>query len=230
MDLSSLSRRTAFHAAVAVGFIGVNTVGFVLGGGLDFVQGWGGGLAAAIATWFLVFKSQGYWAWMIVNAALWTYLFFHVGLPMLAYLQISFLLFAGYGMVQWAIVRTRVGFDPGVRLDLIGSTLAIALCAISIEVYWTQPGYRGSLWWWLEFGSVLCAIAAMWMDAFRYRANWIAWTVSNAFSAPLFWHGRLWGPFWTIFLYQALNCVGWFTWTRDQRGHRILQTSAEAAA
>ena len=215
MDLGTVSRRPAFHAAAAGFFLTVNAVGYAAYGGLDFVQGWGGGIAAAIATWFLVFKSQGYWAWMIVNAALWTYLFFHVGLPMLAYLQISFLLFAGYGMVQWAIVRARTGFDPRVRLDVIGSTLALALFAVSVEVYWRQPGYRGSLWWWLEFGSVVCAIAAMWMDAFRYRVNWIAWTVSNVFSAPLFWHGRLWGPFWTIFLYQALNCVGWVQWTRD---------------
>ena len=215
MDLGSVSRRPAFHTGAAVGFVAVNGAGYVTAGGLDFVQGWGGGIAAAIATWFLIFKSQGYWAWMIVNAALWTCLFFHVGLPMLAYLQISFLLFAGYGMVQWAVVRTRVGFNPRVRLDVIGSTLALALFAISIEVYWAQPGYRGSTWWWLELGSVVAAIAAMWMDAFRYRANWIAWTVSNVYSAPLFWHGRLWGPFWTIFLYQALNCVGWVQWTRD---------------
>jgi hypothetical protein len=215
MDLAAVSGRATVHLAAVGVFLAVNGVGYAVAGGLDFVQGWGGGIAAVIATWFLVFKSQGYWAWMIVNAGLWTYLFFHVGLPMLAYLQISFLLFAGYGMVQWAIVRHRVGFDPRVRLDIVGSMLALALFAISVEVYWQQPGYRGSLWWWLELGSVVCAIAAMWMDAFRYRANWVAWTFSNVFSAPLFWHGRLWGPFWTIFLYQALNCVGWLRWTRD---------------
>jgi nicotinamide riboside transporter PnuC len=215
MDLAAVSGRPVVHLAAVGVFVVANGVGYAVAGGLDFVQGWGGGLAAVIATWFLVFKSQGYWAWMIVNAGLWTYLFFHVGLPMLAYLQISFLLFAGYGMVQWAIVRHRVGFDPRVRLDIVGSLLALALFAISVEVYWRQPGYRGSLWWWLELGAVVCAIAAMWMDAFRYRANWVAWTISNVLSAPLFWHGRLWGPFWTIFLYQALNCVGWVQWTRD---------------
>jgi len=39
-----------------------------------------------IATAFLVWKMQSYWAWMIVNAALWVALFFHLGLPMLAWL------------------------------------------------------------------------------------------------------------------------------------------------
>jgi nicotinamide riboside transporter PnuC len=157
---------------------------------------------------------------MIVNAALWTYLFFHVGLPMLAYLQISFLIFAGYGAVQWALVRYRIGFNPRVRTDVIGSLIALAVLIASLVIYWNQPGYRGTTWWWLELGGVVLAIAAMWMDAFRYRANWIAWTLSNCFSAPLFLHGKLWGPFWTIFVYQALNVYGWIVWTREQRDLR----------
>src|SRR5882724_5076913 len=105
-------------------FVTINAVGYEFAGGLDFVQGWGGGIAAVIATFFLIWKSQGYWAWMIVNAALWTYLFFHVALPMLAYLQISFLIFAAYGAVQWALVKARIGFNPTVRTDVAGSVIA----------------------------------------------------------------------------------------------------------
>ena len=42
-----------------------------------------------------------------------------------------------------------------------------------------MEGYTGTLWWALEAGSVVLAIAAMWLDAFRYKANWIAWSLSN---------------------------------------------------
>ena len=51
------------HAAVAAAFVLINLVGYAFLGGRDFVEGWGGGLAAVIATGFLVWKSQGYWAW-----------------------------------------------------------------------------------------------------------------------------------------------------------------------
>jgi nicotinamide mononucleotide transporter len=57
----------------------------------------------------------------------------------------------------------------------------------------------------------------MWMDAFRYKGNWIAWSLSNVLAVPLFFHGGLWGPFFTTFVYQALNVVGWFQWVRDER-------------
>src|SRR4051794_4481628 len=150
--------RLWFHMATAAVFLLAMGVGYRYAGGLDFVQGWGGGIAAVIATFFLVFKSQGYWAWMIVNAALWTYLFFHVALPMLAYLQISFLIFAGYGAVQWALVRYRIGFNPRVRIDVVGSVIALAVLIASLVIYWNQPAYRGTTWWWLELGGVVTAI------------------------------------------------------------------------
>jgi nicotinamide riboside transporter PnuC len=206
-----------FHVLVALGFVVVNEIGWRWAGGLGFVQGWGGGIAAAIATWFLIFKSQGYWAWMIVNAALWTALFFHAGFPMLAWLQISFLVFAGFGTVQWALVRRRIGVDLRVRSDVAGSVVATALFVYSVVAYLGMPGYTGSLWWALELGSVLTAVAAMWMDAFRYKANWGAWTLSNVCSAPLFWHGGEAGPFWTLFVYQAMNVYGFVVWVRDER-------------
>src|ERR1043166_10100075 len=98
-----------FHVLTALLFVVAAAAGYAFLGGLDFVQGWGGGFAAVIATFFLVFKSRGYWVWMIVNAGLWTYLFFHVGLPMLAYLQISFLIFARDRAVQRALHTTTLG-------------------------------------------------------------------------------------------------------------------------
>jgi len=215
--LARLAHRPITHVLAAALFLAVNALGYAFAGGLQFVQDWGGGLAAVIATGFLVFKSQGYWAWMIVNASLWVTLFFHTGVPMLAYLQISFLLFAGYGAVQWYLVRQGIGVDFRRHTDVVGSTIALAVLAVALVIYWDQPGYRGTTWWWLELGGVVFAIAAMWMDAFRYRANWIAWSLGNVCSLPLFYHFELWGAFWTIFLYQALNVVGWIRWTQEQR-------------
>jgi hypothetical protein len=223
--LDRLERMTGtvrFHVSMIVLFAVLQTVGYFYLGGLSFIQGWGGGIAASIATWYLMFKKQGYWAWMIVNAGLWTYLFFHTGLPMLAYLQISIMLFSFYGMVQWALVKSRFGFTPKVSTDVFGAILASALFIYSIYAYRNMSGYAGTLWWYIEFGSVLTSVMAITMDAFKYKTNWIAWTVSNAFSFPLFLHlylhnGTYAGPFWTIFLYQTINVVGFIQWYREEK-------------
>ena len=214
------------HAAAILLFAIVNAVGYSFGGGLDFVQGWGGGLAAVIATFFLVWKSQGYWAWMIANAALWCALFFHMDLPLLGWLQVAFLAFAAYGMAQWALVKYRIGWDPRVPADLVGGVLGAGLLAYALYTYRDMPGYTGTGWWWLELASVSAAIAAMWMDAFRYKLNWWAWSLSNVVFVPLAYHSKLWGPFAMTFVYQTINVVGWFQWVRDERRLR----SAEALA
>jgi hypothetical protein len=204
------------HAVAVALFVAVNAVGYALGG-LDFVQGWGGGLAAVIATVWLVWKSQGYWAWMIVNAALWCALFFHEDLPMLGWLQVAFFVFTSYGLTQWALVRSRIGWDPRVPADLVGGVLGIGLLGYAIWTYRDMSGYTGTGWWWVELVSVVAAIGAMWMDAFRYKLNWWLWSVSNAVFLPLAVHTDLWGPFVMTFVYQAINVVGWFQWVRDER-------------
>jgi len=219
------------HAATLAAFVLMSALGYVYAGGVSFVQLWSGSLAAVIATAFLVTKSQGYWAWMVVNSALWLSLFLHQGLPMLAWLQASLLLMSAYGMLRWALVaRWKIGYLGG-NLDRWGVLVAAGVFAWSIYAYWNMPGYTGSTWWWIEFGSVATAIGAIAMDAYRYKANWIAWTLSNACSAPLFWHQALWGPFLTLFMYQALNVLGWFVWVRDE--HRLraaaLTLAGEAA-
>lgn len=221
------------HVAVAVAFVATMAAGHRWLGGLSFVQGWGGGLAAVVATFFLIWKSQGYWIWMIVNASLWTALFFEMGLPVLAWLQISFLVLATYGAVQWTLVRLGIGFDPRRRSDVVGSVIALGVFVYSVLAYWNLDGYRGTVWWALELGTVLLAIAAIWMDAFRYKANWIAWSLSNVLAVPLFFHGALWGPFFTTFVYQALNVAGWIQWVReegelpdDPRGALVLEEAA----
>jgi hypothetical protein len=220
-SLERYARSRSVNVSVAVVFVVAIAAGWAADGN-GSVQEWGGSFAAVIATVFLVWKTQGYWIWMIVNAALWVALFFHLGLPMLAWLQVSFLLFCAYGAVQWALVRARIGFNPRMRSDVVGSLLALGVFAYSVYAYWHMPGYTGSLWWALELGSVVSAIAAIWMDAFRYRLNWGAWTISNCFSWPLFWHTSLWGPFFVGFVYQAINVVGYFHWTAEERNLRFV--------
>ena len=167
---------------------------------------------------------------MIVNAGLWCALFFSSGLPLLGWLQVSFLAFAAYGMLQWALVRWRIGWNPRTRGDLIGTVLALGVFVYSFYAYRNMEGYTGTFWWALEAGSVVLAIAAMWLDAFRYKANWIAWSLSNVCAWPLFFHGRLWGPFALTFVYQAINVVGWFQWVHDERRLRVTAGSGVAVA
>ena len=207
------------HLGAIFVFLTINTVGYYHSG-LQFVMDWGGGVAAVIATFFLVFKSQGYWAWMIVNASLWCYLFFDMGLPLLGWLQVSFLVFCTYGLIQWALVD-RIGFRISARPDQVGAVLAVGFFAAAAYIYWPRDGM--TTWWALEAGATFFAVGAVVLDAFKYRANWISWTMSNAIGLPLYYHNMLWGVFFTTFIYQALNIWGWVEWGRDKKRQPVVE-------
>ncbi|HEU5005230.1 MAG TPA: nicotinamide mononucleotide transporter [Candidatus Saccharimonadales bacterium] len=215
--IEEFTHNRALHISTLATFVAGNILGYLYLGGLNFVQSWGGSFAAVIATAFLVTKSQGYWFWMIVNAGLWMTLFLHQGLPMLAWLQLSILLLSIYGMARWALVSRKIIGYLGTNLDKWGVLFATVVFVASIAAYWNMPGYRLTSWWWVEFGSVATSIAAIAMDSYRYKLNWLAWTISNAFSAPLFLHGKMWGPFVTLFMYQAINVLGWFVWLNEEK-------------
>jgi len=179
-----------YNVVIGIIFVIVNVIGFHYGGKV-FVEQWGGSLAATVAVSALIWKTQGYWIWSIINASLWVVLFFTTGLPILAFLQIAYIVFALYGLWQWATVKFRIGYDHNIWTDNLGTILALIICSYAVYYYWNIPGYTLSLWWWLEAGSVFIAVAANWMDAFKYKGNWILWSMTNVLSVPLFWHNHL---------------------------------------
>lgn len=203
---------------VVVGFLFTifSGVGYYFGG-QSFLTQWAGGVAAAISIAALIFKTQGYWVWSIINAVMWFFLFRSMHLPMLAGLQISYMIFSLYGLFMWATTKYRIGYDRSILKDNLGSIIALAIFTYTIVAYMRMPGYAFTSWWYVEFFGVFISIVSNWMDAFKYKTNWIGWTMTNILFAPLFYHGHLWGPFALTFLYQAFCFVGFYNWYKDEK-------------
>ena len=214
--LSVYAHSKIVNGIVAIAFVIFAAVGYKLGGE-NFLTQWAGGVAAAISIACLIFKTQGYWAWSIVNAILWFVLFLHFDLPMLAGLQVMYVLFSLYGLTIWATTHLRIGYDVGKWKDNFGTFIGLGILAYAVYAYKDMPGYSFTTWWWLEFSGVLISIIAFWMDAFKYRTNWIGWTATNFLFGPLFYHTHLVGPLIMTFVFQALCFVGMRKWWKDQR-------------
>ncbi len=204
------------HIAVTLAFVVFAWIGYELGG-KTFLTEWAGGVASAIAIACLIFKSQGYWFWSIVNAVLWFWLFIDFKLPMLAGLQIMYVLFSLYGLTVWATVHGRIGYDVNKWKDNFGTVLGLGILAYTVYAYHDMTGYAFTKWWYFEFFGVLISIISFWMDAFKYRTNWIGWTMTNILFFPLFIQQGLLGPAVLTILFQVLCCFGIVKWYRDQK-------------
>ena len=217
--LDRLFHGTVFNVVVAALFAVFAFVGYQKGG-LDFLTEWAGGVAAAIGIACLVFKTQGYWVWSIVNAVLWGYMFYYQWeLPMLAGLQVMYILFSVYGLTVWATTHNRIGYSAEKIKDNIGVLLGLGILAYAVYAFRGLEGYAFTGWWYVEFAGVLISIIAFWMDAFKYRTNWLGWTATNILFFPLFVHnaGTFFnGPAMLTIIFQLICFAGIYKWWKDQ--------------
>jgi nicotinamide riboside transporter PnuC len=206
-----------FHAVVLVAFSVFAYIGYAQGGEA-FLTEWVGGVAAAIGIFCLIFKSQGYWFWSIVNAVLWFWLYQSWGLNMTAGLQITYVILSAYGFLMWATTKDRIGLDARSWKHALGGVLGLAILGYVIYAFQNEgtfPMYTS--WWWVEFLAVLISIVAFTMDAFKYRTNWLGWTATNFLFGPMFWHLGLMGPFVLTFVFQLFCIIGIIRWYREQK-------------
>jgi nicotinamide mononucleotide transporter len=170
---------------------------------------WGGSLAAAVSIVLLFRKSLWYWYVSIVATLLWFYLFWRTDSAMVAGLQLSYTLLAGYGIARWRL-QAR-GTPVPDWLEHAGSAVAVLIFAATVAAtsFSAWPDY-------VEFAAVALSILATWLTALKRVWCWPVWIATNALFAVLFWHYALWGVFAMQFVYAGLSVVGFRAWLRDR--------------
>jgi nicotinamide mononucleotide transporter len=128
-----------------------------------------------------------------------------------------YVLFSLYGLTIWATVHSRIGYDVNKWKDNFGTVLGFGILGYTVFTYRNMEGYAFTYWWYFEFFGVLISIMSFWMDAFKYRTNWIGWTMTNILFFPLFIHQGLTGPAVLTILFQVLCCFGIVKWYQDQK-------------
>lgn len=204
---------TVSYATTAIAFLIITGL-FYHYEGLAWTAQWAGTIAAVWSTVYLVYKSQAYWPWTVAYSILWGILFFQSGLNALGAYQFITIALCVSGMVQWYLVKRGIGINWTRISDRWVTGITSLAVLIAIYAYWPTSA---NVWWFLQISSVLAAVVAIWMDAFRYKLNWIMWILSNLAFWPLTVQGHLWGPFMANFVYTAIDVVGFYHWRKEER-------------
>jgi nicotinamide mononucleotide transporter len=181
-----------------------------------FLADWGGSILAAISIVCLFRKSLWYWYTGIAANVLWFYLFVTTSTLMVAGLQVSYAVFALYGIGRWR--RERHGDRLSGGWDHGGTALALGIFALTV-VATSFAGWPS----WVEFAAVALSILANWLTAMKLVWCWPVWIATNALFAVLFFHAELWGLFTMQFVFAALSVVGLREWLRDGRRRPALE-------
>jgi nicotinamide mononucleotide transporter len=169
---------------------------------------WGGSAFAAVSIVCLFWKHIGYWYASLGANALWFYLFVESSTFMVAGLQVSYALFALYGIARWQ--RERNGGELPSVYDHVGTAIALGIFALTIAAssFADWPSY-------VEFAAVALSIFANWLTAMKVIWCWPVWMATNVLFAVLFAQNELWGLFTMQFVFFALSVLGWRTWLRQ---------------
>ena len=183
-------------------------------GGINWVANYGGSIAAVWSTVYLVYKDQMYWVWTAIYSVLWGILFYQQHLTALGANQFVAILLCISGMVQWYLVKRGIGINWARKSDRWVTVIASIAIGVAIWAYWPTTV---DVWWILQITSVLFGLLAIWMDAFRYKMNWIMWILSNLAFWPISVHYNLWAPFAVTFVYTAIDIVGYMHWNKEEK-------------
>jgi nicotinamide mononucleotide transporter len=174
-----------------------------------FLADWGGSVLAGASIVCLFRKSLWYWYLGLASNALWFYLFVETSTLMVAGLQVSYAIFALYGILRWR--REARGQLLSLAWDHAGTALAVGVLAGTVWATsfaeWTN---------WVEFTAVAIAILANWLTALKVIWCWPVWILTNVLFAVLFFDQELWGLFLVQFLFAGLSLVGFREWLRER--------------
>lgn len=157
-----------------------------------------------------------HWGWplAIVASAMYWAIFQRSGLYGEAWLQVVFIVVAGWGWRQW--LRGGGGALHVTRLSARGWALTLAACAVlwPATAVFLERFTDSTVPWWDAFPTAV-SLVAQYLLGRKYLENWAGWVVVNLVSVALFLHKGLWltVALYTVFI--ALSVAGWRAWRRQ---------------
>lgn len=159
-----------------------------------------------------------HWGWPLamLASALYFAIFWRSLLYGEAWLQVVFIVVAGWGWNQW-LRGSAAGHGLRVtRLSSRGRLLTLVACA----ALWPLAGlfldrFTDSDVPWQDAFPTALSLVAQFLLGRKYLENWTGWIVVNVASVALFLHKGLWLTAALYAVFVVLSVAGWRAWRRQ---------------
>lgn len=154
-----------------------------------------------------------HWGWplAILASALYWAIFWRSGLYGEAWLQVVFIVVAGWGWRQW--LRGGPSALHVARLSRRGQALTLAACGVlwPLTALFLDRFTDSDVPWGDGFATAL-SLVAQYLLGRKYLENWTGWIVVNVASVGLFLHKGLWLTVGLYAVFIVLSVAGWRAW------------------
>lgn len=168
-----------------------------------------GTVISIFSVYCMLRKSMLYWYSGIICNILWFNLFVSKSLYISAALQLSYIMFAVYGILRWSHFKRKKPVP--VFLDIIGVVLSIVILSIAI---WNTS--FSSIYNIIETLAVFFLIIANLLTAKERRSCWYFWIIGDILFAVFLGHAKIYGLFGIQFVFLGLSLYGLFKWKKNE--------------
>jgi nicotinamide mononucleotide transporter len=164
-------------------------------------------IISTFSVYCMLKKNILYWYSAILCNILWLTVFFSKSLYISAALQISYILFAVYGIYRWKYIKSKKKFPS--YMDYIGMALSLVIISIALFNSSFQDAYSV-----IEIIAVIFLITANLFTAKEKAICWYFWIIGNILYAIFLLHAKVYGIFLIQFIFLALSIWGLYEWKK----------------
>jgi len=191
------------------------------------VIGFGSG---ALVVWLVVVQHAANWPVGILNNLMFFALFLTSGLYADAWLQVFYLVLAGYGWLAWLRGGER---NTELRVSRTTTTQWVALAATGIAgtalLTWILDTGTGSTVPLPDALTTVLSLLATWGQARKKVESWWLWITADVIYVPLYGYKDLWLTAMLYAGFLTLCVAGLRGWTADYRARAARGRSAALA-
>lgn len=194
-----------------------------------------GAVTGVISVWLTVKNKVWCWFWGIMSVMIYSLVFLETRLYADMALQAVFVVMNIYGWYAWlhgTSVQENNALRPSERHisslsrdELFGSILAVAVLAITIGQFlrhFTNAAVP-------DMDALLTALSlvAIWMQARKYRENWLVWLLADILYVGLFINRRLWLTAVLYLVFCGMAIQGWREWNKEFKYYQQNNLASE---
>jgi nicotinamide mononucleotide transporter len=175
-----------------------------------------GAITGLISVWLTVKNKVWCWFWGIVSVLVYSVVFWETRLYADMALQLVFVVMNVYGWYAWLHgtsdneTTQRRHISSISRDEIFASLLALAVMALGLGQFlrrFTNAAVP-------DVDALLTAfsLVAIWMQARKYRENWLVWLVADVLYVGLFLNRKLWLTAALYLVFCVMAVQGWREW------------------
>lgn len=183
-----------------------------------------GSLTGLVSVWLTVRNNVWCWLWGIASVLVYAVVFWDARLYADMALQLVFVGMNVFGWYEWLRggeqrEKRRISSIP--KNELLLSIVCGVIAGFAITMFLKR--FTNAAVPEMDAALTSMSLVAVWMQARRYRENWLMWLFADILYVGLFFNRQLWLTSALYLVFCGMAVLGWREWNQIMKKENALE-------